>query len=182
MSQKDLTSKMLYTKEYKDQLKQKHKGQTWGGGVASKANIIAAHATGLGVTNMLDYGCGAGVFKKSIDSDRFKSRFKVSEYDPGIEGKDELPETHDYVVCVDVLEHIEPECLDDVLAHLALLMRVGGYFLISTVPAFQDLPDGRNAHLIIEPAEWWEKKLSEKFELTTHYIAEGACAYFIKKP
>lgn len=182
MSQKDLTSKMLYTNEYKEQLILKHKQQHWGGGVASKSNVIYAHALGLGVNKILDYGCGAGDFKKAMKSDPWKSKFEISEYDPGIHGKDELPNVHDYVVCVDVLEHIEPECLNDVLAHLALLMRVGGYFLISTVPAFQNLPDGRNAHLIIEPAEWWEKKLSEKFELTTHYIAEGACAYFIKKP
>src|SRR6056300_1455814 len=105
---------MLYTDDYKQQLIKKHKSIPWGGGAVGKANIIAAHATGIGVTDILDYGCGKGDFKKAILSDPFRSRFNIPECDPGIVGKDNLPEPHDYIVCVDVLEHIELDCLDSV--------------------------------------------------------------------
>ena len=60
-------------------------------------------------------------------------------------------------------------------------MKVGGYFLICTVPSLQTLPNGNNAHLIVEDHIWWENKLSKNFNLTTHYITEGACAYFVNK-
>ncbi len=29
------------------------------------------------------------------------------------------------------------------------------------------LPDGRNAHLIQQPAEWWMPKILKRFELVT---------------
>ena len=41
--------------------------------------------------------------------------FEIKEYDPAIPGKDSLPEPADIVVCSDVLEHIEPNYLLNVL-------------------------------------------------------------------
>ena len=59
----------------------------------------------------------------------------------------------------------ESECLDAVLDHLAELTEQVGFFTIHTGPAGKVLPDGRNAHLIQQPPEWWLPKIQERFEL-----------------
>jgi hypothetical protein len=69
------------------------------------------------------------------------------------------------VACIDVLEHIEPDCLDDVLDHLAGLVQRLGFFTVHTGPAIKVLPDGRNAHLTQQPARWWLPKLLDRFDL-----------------
>lgn len=106
---------------------------------------------------VLDYGCGKGTFKQSMPYETF-------EYDPGIEGK-ETPKKADLVVCTDVIEHIEPEFLDNVLEHIKSLGK--RYLLvINTTPSDKILADGRNAHLIVEDHDWWRAKLREHFTFT----------------
>ena len=38
-------------------------------------------------------------------------------------------------------------------------MTVAGWFRIACYPAKKQLPDGRNAHLIVEKPEWWREQL-----------------------
>ena len=49
--------------------------------------------------------------------------------------------------------------LDTVLAHIRLLARKIAFLVINTRIANKVLPDGRNAHLIIEPGTWWDGRL-----------------------
>ena len=42
-----------------------------------------------------------------------------------------------------------------------------GVFTVHTGPAVKVLLDGRNAHLIQQPADWWLPKILERFELVT---------------
>lgn len=102
--------------------------------------------------SLLDYGCGKGYLAKSLS-------FPIFEYDPAIPGKTESPRPADMVCCFDVLEHIEPEYLMYVLNDLHRCAKQLGYFVINTGPAQKKLPDGRNTHLIQQPAEWWVHKL-----------------------
>ncbi len=76
-----------------------------------------------------------GLLAKGID-------VVTSEYDPAVAGKDLPPEPADLVVCTDVLEHIEPDCLDDVLSDLARLTKKVLLVNISTRPAVKVLADG----------------------------------------
>jgi hypothetical protein len=69
------------------------------------------------------------------------------------------------VCCIDVLEHIEPDLLDNVLDDLKRVTKRIGFFTVSTSPAEKTLPDGRNAHLIQAAPEWWLPKFMERFEL-----------------
>ena len=71
------------------------------------------------------------------------------------------------VVCIDVLEHIEPEFLEDVLDHLQTLTQ---HILLCSIhmgPAGKVLDDGRNAHLIQQPMSWWMPKIFERFQVQT---------------
>ena len=62
---------------------------------------------------------------------------------------------NDIVSAFDVLEHVEPEYIENVVKHLVSKFRKRAFITISLKKARETLPDGRNAHLIIEPFEWW---------------------------
>ena len=90
---------------------------------------------------------------------------RVQCYDPGVPEYADPPTPAEMVVCIDVLEHIEPELIDDVLDHLEELTESFLFATVHTQPAGKKLPDGRNAHLIQKPAEWWLPKIMERFTL-----------------
>jgi len=120
--------------------------------------------------DVLDYGCG----KRTLEAKLVKHGINVTNYDPALPEFCSIPEPHDIVVCTDVLEHIEPEFLDNVLDDLARVTKRAGFFTIATRPAQKTLEDGRNAHLIQQEFRWWLPKLWERFELrmynaTTHW-------------
>jgi 2-polyprenyl-3-methyl-5-hydroxy-6-metoxy-1,4-benzoquinol methylase len=118
---------------------------------------------------VLDYGCGQGDLSR-------KAWFAVQNYDPAVDEYSQLPAPADLVVCTDVLEHIEPELLDNVLSHLQELAVKVGYFVIATrYDTSKTLPDGSNPHKIVRKAEWWQKKLSEYFESDLKHETKGEC-------
>jgi len=68
---------------------------------------------------------------------------------------DAAPEPHDIVACTDVLEHLEPYCVDDVIDDLRRVTRKALFLTIATRVSKRTLADGRNAHLIVEGAPFW---------------------------
>lgn len=147
----------LATPYYRKQLKEAHAVRKWGGGGYSWAEPALAFRDQIKATNILDYGCGRGTFKRRVVE--LADDVGVTEYDPGIEGKEAAPKPADLVVCTDVLEHIEPDCVDNVLQHIFTIGRRGAFMVICTKPANKILPDGRNAHLIIEGLDYWRAKI-----------------------
>lgn len=145
----------LASEDYRRQLQAKHASIAWGKHGHSHAPEVLEFIEQLGARSVLDYGCGRATLAKALPG------VKVQEYDPGVVGKDHLPKPADLIVCTDVLEHIEPALLDRVLRHIYLLAKRGAYFVIATRPARELLPDGRNAHLIVQPPSWWLEKLRE---------------------
>lgn len=110
---------------------------------------------------VIDYGCGSKQTLKSLlacDAEYFG-------YDPAVEKFSQSPPPADVLVCIDVLEHIEPEFLDDVLDHMQTLAKRALLVSIHTGPAKKTLPDGRNAHLIQKPALWWLSKILPRWNL-----------------
>ena len=118
------------------------------------ADPVLHLAKALHTYDILDYGCG----KSTLQMNR---PFKINQYDPAVKKYEALPNPADIVVCTDVLEHIEPECLEQVMRHLFELTKKVGFFKIATRPAKKILADGRNAHLIVRPMLWWLKLLDE---------------------
>jgi hypothetical protein len=121
------------------------------------AETVVKLIESYGATSVLDYGCGQGTLRTAVMSEP-RPGVRFDEYDPGIQTKAALPSFADLVVCTDVLEHIEPERLDAVLAHLKLLARKAVFVVVALIPSAKILADGRNAHLIIRPANWWRKR------------------------
>lgn len=121
------------------------------------AGIVLQIAVTYGATSILDYGCGQGSLAKALKAQPI-SGYRISEYDPAIEGKHFPPDFADMVVCTDVLEHIEPDLLDNVLQHVRSLARKVIFAVIATRESEHRLADGRNAHLTIHQAGWWKHK------------------------
>jgi len=132
----------------------------YGGRGDKWAHVVVALLAEYGASSVLDYGCGQGSLKRAVMSEP-RAGLRFDEYDPAIPGKDGMPTFADLVVSTDVLEHIEPEKLDAVLAHLRALARKAVFVVVSLKDSNKVLADGRNAHLIIRPAKWWLKRFVE---------------------
>lgn len=125
--------------------------------------------------SILDYGCGKRTLETKLKALWFGTPLaEVVNYDPGIPGLEHTRKPCDLVVCTDVLEHIEPELIDNVLDDLDAMMVKCGFFTICTMAANKHLPDGRNAHLILKPYTWWLQKLWSHFFITSfeHLLRE----------
>ena len=108
--------------------------------------------------SVLDFGCGHGALMASI-SQAYPGT-KVEGYDPGNSQHNRMPKrSFDAVVSADVFEHIEPEHLASTLQIISSKILVAGWFRIACYPAKKHLPDGRNAHLIVESPNWWRQQL-----------------------
>jgi 2-polyprenyl-3-methyl-5-hydroxy-6-metoxy-1,4-benzoquinol methylase len=156
----------LVSSKYKTVLNDTHKltENKWGGGHSvDKLPKYESLLKSLEVKTMLDYGCANGKFK--VYMDKHKPQYEVYEYDPGIKGKDILPQPADFIVCCDVMEHVEPDLLDNVMNHLQSLVIKGGFFNISTKEAITLLSDGSNAHKIVKDGQWWIDLFSKYFEV-----------------
>lgn len=148
----------LISPAYREQNRELHKDPAYGYSGHKFAKRAYALCERIGTLDILDYGCGKQTFERALG-------FAVKNYDPCIEGLDATPEPADVVVCVDVLEHIEPECLSAVLDDLQRVTKKLGLFSIACRPAKKTLPDGRNAHLIQEGAHWWLPQICTRFHL-----------------
>ena len=168
---------MLITKEYCKQLEQLHTENVKFGGAPvphENTDFLIEICNRLNTWDVLDYGCGKGLLAKSLP-------FPIKEYDPAILGKTQPPEPADFVWCGDVLEHIEPECLDAVLQDLARVIKWRGYLLIHIGPAHKFLPDGRNAHLIQKSPTWWLRKLLDYFTIERFSTHNTSCQIAVHK-
>lgn len=158
----------LITKDYKRQLNKMHR-KGYGDSAGKWKYCINELIRVYGIKTMLDYGCGQGVLKNHVPK-----HIIYQGYDPaGDKMKCKAPVPAELVICLDVLEHIELEFLDNVFVHLRLLIKKVGFLVIAQQPATQILEDGRNAHLILESPEWWYKRIgnimSLRFNVVRHY-------------
>ena len=151
---------MLITEKYRALNRQLHEQRPHYGASGQKcAKMVRDWINRIRPETILDYGCGKQTLQQAIPEAFIKG------YDPAIPGLDAPPEPAEFVVCANVLEHVEPECLDAVLNDLKRVTKKVALFVVATRPAIKTLPDGRNAHLIIEPVEWWLPKLRARFTI-----------------
>lgn len=164
---------MKISPEYLEQNRKLHetgyyglRGERWAPTILNVCKVV-------GSRDVLDYGCGQRTLERVLG-------FPLRNYDPCIAGLDATPEPADVVACTDVLEHIEPQCLDEVLDDLKRVTRKIGFFVVATRPANKVLPDGRNAHLIQEPLSWWLAKLEARFTVSQVKEMSGEFAVVVR--
>jgi hypothetical protein len=168
---------VLISADYRAQQKQLHDTSVYGVASSHYASSIAKMIERYKIDTLLDYGAGSRLtLIKTIREKALVQRdFEYIPYEPAIEAYSAPPEPAEMVVCIDVLEHIEPEYLDNVLDDLQRCTKRIGFFTISCGPALKILPDGRNAHLIQEPPEWWLPKIMQRFRLYTYQREVDGC-------
>ena len=151
------------TEEYRKLQEELHKNPDYGIASTHFAPVISEIMRGLKIKSLSDYGAG----KKRLYESLKKLNNAPKEYfpyDPAFPdyGK---PQSADLVCCIDVLEHIEPKLIDNVIDDLSSITTNYGFFTVHMGPARKSLSDGRNAHLIQKPSSWWLEKLIKKFEI-----------------
>ena len=149
--------------EYLAQQQELHRNPTYGLASLSFAPIVKELMARYDVRSLSDYGAGKQNLLRGLN-ELGVTGFDYFPYDPAFPGYGE-PKPADLVCCIDVLEHIEPAFLDAVLDELRAITVKRGFFSVNSNPAMKFLPDGRNAHLIQEPASWWLPRLRQHFEI-----------------
>ena len=155
--------KLTISQDYLDEQKLLHQNPNYGIASLSFAPIVADFIRQTGVRSVSDYGAGKKNLLVGLKNAGIGS-MDYYPYDPAFEeyGK---PKSADLVCCIDVLEHIEPDLLENVLVDLAKITVTFGFFSIHMGPAAKVLSDGRNAHLIQKPSSWWLPRLTKYFEI-----------------
>ena len=169
---------MLITPAYKDEQRKLHENPHYGVASLQYGSVVTQLVNSLKVTELLDYGAGKGRLAQVVTPDH---EIKMTRYDPAIEAWSNVPDSHQMVCCIDVLEHIEPELLDNVLDDLKRVTEFYGFFTVHTGSAVKTLEDGRNAHLIQEPPSWWLPKFMDRWELV-HYHIQPQGFYVLVRP
>lgn len=151
---------MLITPEYAALNAELHQRvPTYGVGGHKWGRYVRAIARKTNAISVLDYGCGKGALGDNLRAHPDSSNFEILEYDPAILGKESVPGPADIVVCTDVLEHVEEDCVRWVLLDIVEHARKAVILSISTRVGRKTLADGRPAHILVRPKEWWEHLL-----------------------
>ena len=110
---------------------------------------------------MLDYGCGKG-YQYTIHNIHADWNVNITLFDIGVDEFSNKPnKTYDLVSSTDMLEHCETADIPDILQELNDYANKVVLVSISTRLAKKTLPDGRNAHLTVQPIEWWMTEIKK---------------------
>ena len=161
-----MSTSALITEDYRKLQQELHRNPEYGVASVQYAPLVAEVMEATGIAEILDYGAGKGRLGRKLD-EMYENPLTIHHYDPAIPEWSAPPEPCPLVACIDVLEHIEPDLLDNVLDDLKRVTSNVGVFTVHTGPAAKVLQDGRNAHLIQKPPSWWLPKFLERFELNT---------------
>ena len=103
---------MRISEEYRKEQEALHATGKYGTASIGYAPFVSQVVNELNVEHLLDYGCGSLTnLLKHMD---VKHKFRYQAYDPAVEEYSGDPVPAQMVACIDVLEHIEPEHLDEV--------------------------------------------------------------------
>ena len=151
------------SEQYRKIQQELHQNPNYGVASLLFAPIVAELIKKARIESVSDYGAGKKNLLKGLQQAGVNS-LTYRPYDPAFPeyGK---AQSADLVCCIDVLEHIEPELLENVLRELSSLITKFGFFSIHMGPAGKFLSDGRNAHLIQQPSSWWLPRICQYFEI-----------------
>lgn len=154
----------MITPEYQQQITELHARQKWGsqGWKALPTLLSMILQYKIKQPTVLDFGAGERTLER--EAKWALPQVRVVSYDPGVPGIDSLPQgPFHFVICTDVMEHVEREHVEETLDYLRTVTQHAVYFIIACSKAKTILPDGRNAHLTIETPQWWHHQLARRW-------------------
>jgi hypothetical protein len=151
-------------------------GKRWGPCTGADAFVESVLENYGEFKSLIDYGCGQGNLGKWIEENCSYVK-KVVNYDPGVKKFSEIPRSASEVLfCTDVLEHVEPDLIDNVLRHIDSLYTGYAHLMIASFLSKKNLTrispaklkrkphlhnKLTNVHLIIEDEDWWIEKIEK---------------------
>ena len=112
--------------EYLEEQIKLHKNPSYGMASIGFAPIVAQLIDHMLPQTVMDYRAGKCHLKRTLDSLGVDG-YQHQPFDPAFPGYGPALEA-DLVCCIDVLEHIEPELLDNMLLDLARVTKKIGFF------------------------------------------------------
>lgn len=123
---------------------------------------------------VIDFGCGPGRLTQKLKGLGYRTRgidFAANCLDQGVDVPLtiaclwDLPEglETEFGICCDVMEHIPPERVNDVLRGIAMSVSCATFFNISTVADGFGRVIGEQLHLTIQDRDWWKARLQRYF-------------------
>jgi len=143
---------------------------------------------------IIDFGCGTGrgtlALHRLTQCELVQVDFAANCRDPEAEWlplmvcdmTEKIPVLGDYGFCADVMEHIEPEKVDQTLRNI---MHSGWrvFFQISTVPDHCGALIGHPLHLTVQPHSWWrEKFLALGYAVQWEQEEDQAALFYVTQP
>lgn len=119
------------------------------------ADRVVKYLMFFDASTMLDYGAGRSNLAKAVRERApsfLAAKLRVDEYEPAF-GHLSPSKPYDFVTCIDVLEHVEKDEINNVMADLRRLTIRGALITISLRNAS---PKKRDTHPMVKDREWWE--------------------------
>ena len=136
--------------------------------------LFRMHGNGM-CSSVLDYGTGKGMLVDRLRA-QLPDTIDIDGFDPAVPKWSNKPNSPaDIVLCLDVLEHVERKSIDDVMSDIQRLTRLFCLVVVDLRPAVKTLPDGRNAHILLEPSDWWVSRFSKYFKCQTSFELPHEC-------
>ena len=115
------------------------------------------------IKTILDYGCGKAKFHSILFNNRkvpgSPMNVNITKYDPAVAQYANKPTgTYDLVLCIDVMEHVQEDKVDEVLKDIFTYSNKV-FLTITCYAAKQILTNGKNAHYTVKDPDWWKEKL-----------------------
>lgn len=156
------TGVAMISERYRALNREAHSDPSYGTAASLHVDLVQSVLDATGATSLLDYGCGKQVLKGLVQVAEYRG------YDPALAGLDAPPAPADVVYCGDVMEHVEPEYTDAVLADVVRLAHKAAVFVICCEGGQRILGDGLPAHRNVRPADFWRTKLEAFGVLEEH--------------
>ena len=121
--------------------------------------------------SIIDFGCGKAklynekIFVNNTSYKNVLDYWKVKDYilyDPAYYKYEQYPDRKkDCVICTDVIEHIPPQDVSQLIKEIFSLANKAVFINIAGYKAIKSLPDGRNVHLSIKSSKEWENIIAK---------------------
>lgn len=117
------------------------------------------------IHSLLDHGTGQGGLIHTLSKDK-DLELDLRGYDPAVDIFSKKPTSkYDVITSIDALEHIGRPFIYSTLKEISSLTNKFFFFCIDLLPASKKTSDGRNAHFLVAPSEWWIQQIKNEFRI-----------------